>query len=158
MKPEEDEILSLFFSLLHKIRDILIINRPELFEYMKKNEFQLIRDPFGRYFQIILFIGEQGRVSMSEFASHFKLKGGTATGIIDQLVERDVVKRVYNPSDRRKVEITLTEQGKDIYLKSVELQRDEIRTVLDALEQEEKAQLKRLMKKINKAIVIKRRN
>ena len=155
MNQDEDEILASFFTLLNKIKDILVINRPELFEYVKMRNF---RDPFGKYFQIILYIGSNSRITMTEFAKHFNLKAGTATGVIDQLVESKVVSREANLKDRRKVEIVLSGLGKEFFEKAVLIQKNEIRSVLDALNPQDKIHVKQILNKINNALLIKERN
>ncbi|UYP46859.1 hypothetical protein NEF87_003144 [Candidatus Lokiarchaeum ossiferum] len=157
MNQDEDEILSSFFTLLHKVRDVLLVNRPELLEFVKHDNYKLIRDPFGRYFQIVLYIGTKKRTTMKTFANHFKLKAGTATGIIDQLVDKGLLKRETNPKDRRKVEIVLTEHGNNLYAKAIDIQKDEIRSVIDALNPTDIINLKGILKKINKALIIKER-
>jgi len=154
MNQDEDEILSSFFTLLNKVRDVLFVNRPELLEFIKSSNLKLVRDPFGRFFQIVLYIGAKKRVSMKEFATYFKLKAGTATGIIDQLVKRDLLKREANPTDRRKVELILTNHGEALYAKAVGIQKDEIRSVLDSLNSADIGHLKRILKKVNSALII----
>ena len=52
MNQDEDEILASFFTLMNKVKDVLVVNRLELFEYVQHTNF---RDPFGRYFQIVLY-------------------------------------------------------------------------------------------------------
>ena len=152
MNQDEDEILTSFFTLTNKVKDVLVVNRPELFEYVKNTDF---RDPFGRYFQIVLYIGTNKRTTMTKFAEHFKLKAGTATGIIGQLVERNIISREANPKDRRKVELILTELGNAIFDKVIQIQKDEIRSVLDALNPQDLIHVKEIMDKINKALIIK---
>ena len=94
---------------------------------------------------------------MKEFAQHFKLKAGTATGIIDQLVEKNIISREANPKDRRKVELMLTEFGNVFYEKAIQIQKDEIRSVLDALNDQDIIHVKEILDKINKALIIKER-
>ena len=154
MNQDEDEILASFFTLMNKVKDVLVVNRPELFEYVKNTNF---RDPFGRYFQIVLYIGTNKRTTMTEFAEHFKLKAGTATGIIDQLVEKNIISREANPKDRRKVELILTELGNAIFDKVIQIQKDEIRSVLEALNPQDIIHAKEILNKINKALIIKER-
>ena len=149
MNLDEDEILDSFFTLLNKVQDVLLVNRPELSEYMKLRDF---RDPFGKYFQIILYIGAKKSPTMTEFATRFKVKAGTATGIIDQLVEKKLIARKENPKDRRKVEIVLTNLGNVIYNKVVQIQKDEIRSVLDALDPQDIIHVKRILNKVNKIV------
>ncbi len=161
MSNNEDEILDSFFTLLHNIRDVLVINRPDLHKIIKDDAYNLIRDPFGRYFQILIFIGEkqkkkaeEHKISMKEFADRFKIKAGTATGIIDQLVKRNIIKREVSSEDRRKVELSLTAEGEALYRKAIEIQKDEIRSVFDALSPEDIDHLGRILSKINNAFVI----
>ena len=155
MDREENELLFLFFDLMHKIRDILIINRPDLLKMIKADLSIITKDPFGKYFQTILYIGQNQHSTMKEFANYFNLKKGTATGLIDRLVDKGLVQRQDNPDDRRIVELVLTQKGNALFQKSLELQKDEIDSVIKTLSDTDKVNLRNLLKKINNALVIK---
>lgn len=157
MNQDEKEIMTLFFSFLQKMQDTILINRPEYYKLIKSDNYKLNRDPFGRFFLIILYLGSKKRVSMTEFARPLKISPGTATGLIDQLVRKKLVERKANPKDRRKVEVVLTDSGQELYEKAMEVQKNEIKSVLDTLGKEDISHLKRILEKMNKALGIEER-
>ena len=54
-----------------------------------------------------------GTCRMSELAEITRQSAGTLTGIVDRLIEDDLVGRVRDVDDRRVVQVTLTAQGKE---------------------------------------------
>jgi DNA-binding MarR family transcriptional regulator len=54
---------------------------------------------------------ELGEVTMNELAVEMRLHGTTMTRMIDSLVEKGLAERHQDPSDRRVVRVTLSENG-----------------------------------------------
>jgi len=52
-----------------------------------------------------------GTVPISHFAEALAIPRSTATGVVDRLVERRVVERVYDAADRRMINIRVTPRG-----------------------------------------------
>ncbi|MBN2156225.1 MAG: MarR family transcriptional regulator [Candidatus Lokiarchaeota archaeon] len=138
-----------FFQFLETMRDLLVASQPGLAQLINSKEFPLDKDPFGRYFQVILHIGNNERCSMTEFADYFDLKPATATGMIDRLVQLELVQRESNPNDRRKVEIKLSESGIAIYEQAHSFLENEVKKIIDQLTEEEIQFLIKISKKIN---------
>ncbi len=65
-----------------------------------------------------------GTCRMSELAEVTRQSAGTLTGIVDRLIEDDLVGRVRDVDDRRVVQVTLTARGEE-RLARVELARRE---------------------------------
>ena len=89
---------------------------------------------------------------MSEFSAHFQVQGSTATGLINQMVERGLVERDSNPDDRRLVELLLTPRGQEVYAKALEIQQGEIASALGSLDADEKHHLTQILAKVNDAL------
>ena len=53
---------------------------------------------------------------MTDFAENLGIKKQQATRIINNLVEKGYVQRIYDESDRRIVFIRLTQEAKDIWM------------------------------------------
>ncbi|MEM9327591.1 MAG: MarR family transcriptional regulator [Bacteroidota bacterium] len=68
-----------------------------------------------RDFGLCVMLGQQKRMIMREVAEFLQVPMSTATGIIDKLIEKGLVKRDYSPEDRRIVMVELSKQGCDIY-------------------------------------------
>ncbi len=52
-----------------------------------------------------------GTVPISHFAEALTIPRSTATGVVDRLVERGVIERVYDTTDRRMINIRVTPRG-----------------------------------------------
>ena len=63
--------------------------------------------------RIVLFLSE-GPANMSKIASSLGITLPSATGVVDRLVERNLLSRQEDPDDRRLVICSLTEQGRQM--------------------------------------------
>ena len=52
-------------------------------------------------------------LTMGQVADMLSASGPTATGVIDRMVSKDLVERVVDPSDRRRVRVQLSARGVD---------------------------------------------
>jgi len=62
--------------------------------------------------RVLFRLHYRGSVGMGQIAEQLQVTQPTATGVIDRLVERGLVERASDPSDRRKVRVKLTETGR----------------------------------------------
>ena len=68
-----------------------------------------------RDFGLCAKLGKEKSMIMREVAEFLQVPMSTATGIIDKLIERGLVKREYSPEDRRIVIVGLSDEGAAIY-------------------------------------------
>ena len=61
--------------------------------------------------RVVFLLFREGSLRMSELASALDVSMSRATGLMDQLVEKDLVNRWQDPDDRRSVLCALTEDG-----------------------------------------------
>lgn len=59
-------------------------------------------------------IGKEEELIMTKLASKLDVRLSTATGVVDRLVEKNLVQRYRNGGDRRVVRLKLTKNGRDI--------------------------------------------
>jgi DNA-binding MarR family transcriptional regulator len=59
----------------------------------------------------LFFIANQGQVNFRKLAAALNVTPSNVTGIIDRLVEQDLVSRTENPQDRRMLILRLTDKG-----------------------------------------------
>lgn len=64
--------------------------------------------------KVVLLLFLNGPTRMSDLASGLSVSLATATGVVDRLVERDIVLREGQPQDRRVVLCHLSEKGQDL--------------------------------------------
>jgi MarR family transcriptional regulator, organic hydroperoxide resistance regulator len=71
-----------------------------------------------------------GPLRMSEFAHRLGVTNSTATSLIDRLVELSLIERHEDPSDRRQVVVTATEEAEGIVERFRELNSQRMREML----------------------------
>jgi len=74
------------------------------------------------------------------------------TRICDELVMKGLVRRVPNAEDRRRVDLSLTQQGMVLLQDAVPQVRTRVHDVMREFQPEEKALLVRLMARLNKSL------
>ena len=101
---------------------------------------------------MIEILGRRGSMIMTELADHARLSLSTATGLIDGLVGKGLVKRERSEQDRRIVRVELTPDGHKSYEQALEVRLRMVRGMLGALNKEEQEVLVSLFRKIVDAI------
>jgi DNA-binding MarR family transcriptional regulator len=79
------------------------------------NPFTIEGDPNGRSTAIILMLGKEKTMKMSEVAERFAFSPSSATILIDRMVKQQLVKRVSQEGDRRIIQIELDTEGDRVY-------------------------------------------
>ncbi len=64
--------------------------------------------------KVVLLLFLNGPMRMSDLASGLSVSLATVTGVVDRLVERDIVLRESDPKDRRVVLCRLSEKGQEL--------------------------------------------
>ena len=83
--------------------------------------------------KVCLLLYMYGPSRMSEIASALGVSLATATGVMDRLVERDIVLREGQPDDRRVVICRLSEKGEGLISGLWQLSRDRLGELMRAL-------------------------
>ena len=83
--------------------------------------------------KVVLLLFLEGPLRMSVIASELGVSLATATGVIDRLVERDIVLREGDPDDRRVVLCRLSNKGEDLISGLWHLARERARDLLGAM-------------------------
>jgi DNA-binding MarR family transcriptional regulator len=84
--------------------------------------------------KVVLLLFVNGSSRMSEIASALGVSLATATGVVDRLVERDLLAREDDPDDRRVVLCHLTSKGKELIGGLWQLSQDQIRVIMRAID------------------------
>jgi MarR family transcriptional regulator, organic hydroperoxide resistance regulator len=96
----------------------------------------------------LMLLERRGEIIMSKIACYVNVSMSTATGIVDRLVKNGYLERSRSDSDRRVVMIRLTEKGKSLAGQIKNLGTRYLETVSNALTEEERAFLFKIMTKI----------
>lgn len=78
---------------------------------------------------LILYLGKNEEVKMSDLAGIIDAPVSTITSIVNKLVENDILDRDHSVEDRRVINVSLTTKGKNIY-KKIRTQKDELSDAL----------------------------
>ncbi|MBU4205129.1 MarR family transcriptional regulator, partial [Patescibacteria group bacterium] len=97
-------------------------------------------------------ISREEGLMMSDLGKRLDISLSTATGIIDRLIEKKLVKRERNGGDRRVVRVVLTYKGRKTNLTYQKQKKELFGKMLGALDPEEQGGLIKILEKIAGAI------
>ena len=83
--------------------------------------------------RVLLLLLRRGAIRMSDLASSMDVSLATATGIVDRLVERDLVERENSPMDRRVVMCRLSDEGERLMARLRQSGQEGVRRILERL-------------------------
>ena len=102
---------------------------------------------------LVGFIGKKGEVIMREVAEYLDVPYSTATGIVDKLVKKKIVKRVNSETDRRTVKVAITpKKGKEIFEQFTFFRHKLGAIILSNMDERDLSDIERIMKKMVRQI------
>ena len=96
----------------------------------------------------LLHQGSPYRGSPGKLAEHLELSSGAMTNRLDRLEEDGLIRRLPDPSDRRGVQVELTEAGQKAYKESTVTQASKEALIASALNRREQEQLNGLLRRL----------
>ena len=100
---------------------------------------------------VLGFLRDEDRITSSELGKRTELDSATLTGIIDRLEAAELIERRGNPADRRSIHVHLTERGRLLGAKAVRLITEANVKFLEMLTEQERGELRRIIKKLRTA-------
>ena len=97
---------------------------------------------------IISFVGDQGKVIMKDIANYAQIPVSTTTGLIDKLVKKGHLKRVFSETNRRSIFIELDKEGQEVYQLMNNMRNEMSNRIIDDLSSEESNTFIHLLEKI----------
>ena len=97
------------------------------------------------------YAGPPYRGKPGKLAEHLGLSSGAMTNRLDNMEERDLLRRLDDPDDRRGVIVELTEKGQRVWEESVGAQAQKESLVASALNAAEKRELNDLLRRLMNA-------
>jgi DNA-binding MarR family transcriptional regulator len=101
------------------------------------------------HYVILTWVRDGIAVNPKDICIQYRHDSGALTRVIDQLEERGLLERVRRGSDRRKVQLQLTDEGRKTVESLIPLVVDKLNLALVDFSREEVAELKRLLIKLN---------
>lgn len=90
--------------------------------------------------------------TLKRLAEELKLTPGTVSGLVDTLVKRGTLSRVQGKDDRRKVNISLTEESLRVIDRIIARMNETAKKLFSCLDEEEKNTLEAGFEKLNRRI------
>lgn len=135
----EIESLKTFVSLKRTINDIETKARKYFANYdLNMNEFAVLE---------ILF--HKGVRTTQEIKEGILIANSSTTYIVDKLVEKRLVKREFDPQDRRVINVEITEAGKELMEQIFPKHAEQLTACFDKLSEDEITEIRLLLKKMN---------
>jgi DNA-binding MarR family transcriptional regulator len=89
-------------------------------------------------FRALVVLAQRGRVTVSGLAEELGVHSSSATRLVDRLATADLVRREQSSSDRREVELVLTDLGRDVVSRVFEHRRRDISRIVSAVPEEQR--------------------
>lgn len=102
--------------------------------------------------RVAFLLLQEGSLRMSELASALDVSMSRATGLVDSLVEKNLVNRWPDPDDRRSVLCALTEQGHELSRRLLAARRSRWEERLAPLTQDELEEVCRAMEPVRRVV------
>lgn len=99
-------------------------------------------------FMVLALLGNKGELKMSDIARYSAVTTAAMTGVVDKLVKAKYAVRVYDPDDRRVVNIKITPQGSLLVKRAQEERRNMIIRVFQKISEEDRENYLRIISKI----------
>jgi DNA-binding MarR family transcriptional regulator len=123
-------VLAVSDALMHRI---MVTHAPEI------NAVELTMSQTKAIYLVVA----DGSLRMSELAARLHVSNSTATGLVDRLVELDMLERHDSPGDRRQVVVSATAHGTESLERFRELSSHRMREMLARLDVDELATVER---------------
>ncbi|HMQ30045.1 MAG TPA: MarR family transcriptional regulator [Chloroflexaceae bacterium] len=135
-------------SIDHLIRQITWQSHKQLLQTLSRPEIGLTMPQMVTLFAI----RGAGTCRMSELAEITQQSAGTLTGIVDRLIDDDLVGRVRDLDDRRVVQVTLTSHGEERLARVEQARREDLDRMLQRFDDEQLDALDDLLRMLSAGI------
>lgn len=103
-------------------------------------------------FDVIATLGNTSGMSMGEIGEKTLITKGTLTGVIDRLIQKELVTREVDRDNRRQVIVQLTAQGEQVFEQSFPAHIAHLKERFECLEPSELAALTKLLDQLKQAL------
>ncbi|MDU8362036.1 MarR family winged helix-turn-helix transcriptional regulator [Pseudomonas syringae group sp. J309-1] len=107
--------------------------------------------PYGitfSQFKVLIIVAQLRADTPAELCRHLSLDSGSMTRMLDRLEQKQLLERTRSATDRRQVQLVLTEQGRIITDQLPQIGAEAMNELLGVLDAEEVASLERILSKV----------
>lgn len=99
-------------------------------------------------FAVLARLAEMGPQSQNHLGRATAMDGATIKGVVDRLARQGLVETCADPDDRRRLTVTLTAAGSDLFANTTAMALEVSDRTLDVLDASERAQLMALLTRL----------
>ena len=99
-------------------------------------------------FMILEALLHKGPLPINEIGKKILLTSGSMTAAVDRLSERKLIERVQDPLDRRRFFLNLTKTGLKLIRSAYRIHRENLVKMFECLNDEERTEFVRLLRKV----------
>jgi len=99
-------------------------------------------------FAIIIILGNNGALKISDIYKQMLIKSGNRTMILDSLEKRNFINRIFSKNDRREIIIELTAAGQKFFEENKEKYSNFVEKIISSISQNEQKDIVAIAKKI----------
>ena len=109
---------------------------------------QHIPDLTPTQFSLLITLSTCKEASQNELGRQINIDAATTNGVVERLLKKQLICSSVDPSDKRRLRLSLTESGKRLVSQSIPVARQITVDTLDALTPRESHRLVQLLKKL----------
>lgn len=99
-------------------------------------------------FAVLEALGHLGDMTVGTLCNKMLVTGGNMTLVLDNLEKRNLVRRIVSPNDRRALNITLTQEGEELFKNIFVKHAESIEKAMGVISEQEQKELGKLLKKL----------
>ena len=107
-------------------------------------------------FLILDIIHKEGMIRMTDIAAAIDVSTAAATGMVDRMVKRGYLARVFDPADRRLIRIKLTSKGSQVAERLEQQRKEKIIEIFGQISELERNDYLRILTKVRDIITRKK--
>ncbi len=97
---------------------------------------------------VLFVVSQSDQITIKDLAALFSMTPSAGTQLVNELVKRNYLSRIEDKSDRRKIGLALTDQGKKILISAKVHRIKRMQEMFEPLTDKELTQLLKIQKKI----------
>ncbi len=103
-------------------------------------------------FGVLEVLGHLGPITLGQLSKKRLVSGGNITCVVDNLEKEGLVARIPSPDDRRSIVVSLTDKGRELFVRIFVQHAECITQLVSVLSETEQEQLSYLCKKLGTAL------
>lgn len=133
-------------ELWHSFSNVYINGKKRIARELEKHSIKPLE------LRLLFSISKEGECPIGSLASEINVTSAWVTGIVEELENRNLVRKHRRANDRRIIEVSLTPAGKKLVKTGMKIYEDLVGDAVKGLSPEELKEFERILMKVNASI------